>query len=227
MRWPGLATFVFGPDGDVLAYAVPEANPATLTDTYTRGVVPVVLLAREHEALHASGVSHNGFVTALCARSGTGKSALALAASASGDRHWADDTIIIQVTPAGVAALSVPFPVRTDADVRSSLGMATTDSPAVPPGILEPLGRVYLLLRDSSIDPVAPVFSDVPASDRFERLLAHTHPFDLSTPDRRRRMIERWMHTAATVRVCELRFAPSLQALPALAARLREHMRAG
>jgi hypothetical protein len=227
MRWPGLATFVFGPEGDVLAYAKPESDPATLTDTYARGVVPVVLLAREHEALHASGLSHGGYVTALCARSGTGKSALALAAAASGDCQWADDTIVIQVSPAGVAALSLPFPVRADAEVLASLGAATTTGPAIPPGTVQPLGRVYLLLRDPSIDPLAPAFSDVRATDRFERLLAHTHPFDLSTPDRPRRMIERWMRIAATVRVCELRFAPSLQALPTLAARLREHIRAG
>lgn len=227
MHWPHLATYVFRPRGDVFAHPAPGSTPADITDSYTRGVLPVVLLAQEHEALHASGVSHGGSVTAFCARSGTGKSALAFAAAVSGARYWADDTVVLHAMHDGVDALSLRFPARVDDAVRGCLGSAAHDVRAVAPGVREPLGRVYLLVRDVSVGPHAPVFLDVPRAERFERLLAHAHPFDLSTPDRRRRMIQRWMRAAATVRVCELRFAPSLPALPALAARLHDHMRAG
>ena len=46
MRWPRLATYVFEAGGNVIAHAAPGADPAVVTDSYARGVLPVVLLAR-------------------------------------------------------------------------------------------------------------------------------------------------------------------------------------
>src|SRR5687768_2878534 len=60
MHWPRLATYVFEGAGTVVAHAAANADPAAVTDSYARGVLPVVLLAREHEALHASAVLHDG-----------------------------------------------------------------------------------------------------------------------------------------------------------------------
>jgi hypothetical protein len=96
----------------------------------------------------------------------------------------------------------------------------------VAPETLAPLRRIYLLVRDAAVDPQSPIFTDVRGSNGFERLLAHAHPFDLSAADRRRRMIERLMQTAATAQICELRFGPSLHSLPTLAARVRGHLTA-
>jgi hypothetical protein len=113
-----------------------------------------------------------------------------------------------------------------DDAVRSRLASTADSVRTAAPGTRAPLRRVYLLVRDPSVDPLSPAFTQVPGAERFERLLAHAHPFDLSTTDRRRRMIERLMQAAATADVCELRFGPSLAALPALAARVRDHMAA-
>ena len=63
MNWPYLATYIFGREGDVLAYPASGSNPENITDSFVRGVLPVVLLAREYEALHASAVSSHGSLT--------------------------------------------------------------------------------------------------------------------------------------------------------------------
>jgi hypothetical protein len=167
-----------------------------------------------------------GHLAAFCAASGTGKSTLALAVAAEGGEHWADDTVILTPRPGGVEALSLPFPARVDHHARAHVHGAGARICAVPPETLAPLRRIYLLVRDAAVDPQSPIFTDVRGSSGFERLLAHAHPFDLSPADRRRRMIERLMQTAATAQICELRFGPSLQCLPALAARVRGHLTA-
>jgi hypothetical protein len=226
MHWPHLATYVFGAEGHVRAHAAPSSHPADIADSYTRGVLPVVLLAREHEALHASAVLHGGSVTAFCAASGTGKSSLALAVAARGDDHWADDTVILPPRDGGLDALSLPFPARVDEDARARLAGAGARVCAVAPETLAPLRRIYMLVRDAAVDPQSPIFTDVRGSNGFERLLAHAHPFDLSAGGRRRRMIHRLMQVAAAAKICELRFGPSLDCLPALAARVREHLTA-
>ena len=226
MRWPNLATYAFGAEGDVCAHTAARSSPADIADSYARGVLPVVLLAREHEALHASAVLFGGYVAAFCAASGTGKSTLALAVAAEGGEHWADDTVILAPRPGGVEALSLPFPARVDHHVRAHVRGAGARVCTVAPETLAPLRRIYLLVRDASVDPQSPIFTDVGGSNRFERLLSHAHPFDLSAADRRRRMIERLMQTAATAQICELRFGPSLHCLPALAARVRGHLTA-
>jgi hypothetical protein len=185
-----------------------------------------VLLAREHEALHASAVLCGGHVAAFCAASGTGKSTLALAVAAECGEHWADDTVILAPRAGRVEALSLPFPARVDDQVRARLCGAGARVCTVAPETLAPLRRIYLLVRDAAVDPQSPIFTDVRGSNGFERLLAHAHPFDLSAADRRRRMIERLMQTAATAQICELRFGPSLHCLPTLAARVRGHLTA-
>jgi hypothetical protein len=226
MEWPHLATYTFGTAGDVVAHPATGGDPEHISDSYLRGVLPVVLLAREHEALHASAVSCGGSVTAFCAASGTGKSSLALAVAAVGGDHWADDTVILKAERERLDSVCLPFPARVDDAARASLGGATGRVRPASAGTLASFRRVYLLVRDPAVDPLSPVFTDVAGAERFERLLAHAHPFDLSVPARRRRMIERLMHAAATATVCELRFGPSLAALPALAARVRDDMAA-
>jgi len=224
MHWPHLATFTFAASGGVMAHASSGSSRETIIDSYTRGVLPVVLLAREHEALHASGVLYRGGVTAFCAPSGTGKSSLALAIAAAGGGHWADDTVVLCTTAGRLEAVSLPFPARVDADVRGALGDTVGGVRTVSAGTRAPLRRVYLLVRDPAVDPRSPQFTEIEGGERFERLLAHAHPFDLSSANRRRRMIERLMQAAVSVSVCELRFGPSLAALPVLAARVAEHI---
>jgi hypothetical protein len=223
MHWPSLGTYVFGTDGPVVAYPTPGSSHAALHDSFTRGVIPVVMLARGCEALHASAVDTGSGVVAFCARSGTGKSSLALALTFRGARLWADDTVALQWAEDRVESMALPFPVRVDHHVREMLGRPA-DVRLADPGARQPLRQVYFLTRDVTIDPGRPELAPVRGGSRFERLLAHAHPFDLATDARRRVMVERLLRIAAAVPLYELRFAPSLEHLPLLAQSVSAHL---
>ena len=224
MHWPGLGTYQFGPFGDVDVFPAPGADREALHDSFIRGVLPVVLVGREHEALHASAIGAGGHVIAFCARSGVGKSSLALGLAARGRSHWADDTVLLTAEPGTPQSWSLPFPSRVDAGARQALGLTERQVPRVPTGVIAPLSRVYLLSRDPALDPAAPVIEDLASPTLFERLLAHAHPFELGGAERRRRMIERLMSVAGSVPGFEIRFAPSLAALPALVDAVGRHI---
>lgn len=223
MHWAGLATFWFGESGDVIAQPAPSAASSELDDIFRRGVLPVVLLARGYEALHASAAMHPGGVLAFCGTSGTGKSTLALALSAQGLNHFADDTVVYSWSQGVPVAHRLPFPVRVSDRARraAQVGRPAAADSLPPPGAS--LHRIYHLVRDASRDPVLPQFVLVPEAMRFERLLAHSHPFELGTAERRRAFFENLMLLAREVEVWECRFAPSLAALPALSSKIREH----
>jgi hypothetical protein len=221
MHWPTLGTYVFGPDGPVVAYPSLGSSQAALVDSYTRGVVPVVMLARGCEALHASAVLTDAGVVGFCALSGTGKSSLALALGVHGLPLWADDTVAI--APDGIEVVALPFPVRVDDEARTSLG-SPADVLMVEPGQRRPLRRIYFVRRDATLDAGGPTLTPLAGASRFERLLAHAHPFDLATDRRRRVMIERLLRIAGAVPMYELRFAPSLEHLPLLARSVHAHV---
>jgi hypothetical protein len=223
MEWPALGTYVFGAAGHVVVHALPGSGLAALHDSYTRGVVPVVMLARDCEALHASAVLAGTGVTAFCAVSGTGKSSLARAVAGGVFTHWADDTVVLTFDTARARSVALPCAPRLDAAAASAI-QSPPDVASAAPGTTAPLARVYLVRRDPDLDPTAPVVTPVRGSASFERLLAHAHPFDLSTDDRRRRAIDRLLHVAATTPIFELRFAPSLAHLLHLAAVVRTHL---
>ena len=121
MHWRGLATFWFNDDGAVRAEPAKGAVESQLHDIFVRGVVPVVMLARGFEGLHAGAILEPGGVIGLCANSGTGKSTIALALASSGAGHFADDTLIYRVTDGNPVASKLPFPVRVDASARAAL----------------------------------------------------------------------------------------------------------
>jgi hypothetical protein len=223
MRWPSVGTYVFGAIGPVVAYPSPGSSQAALLDSFNRGVIPVVMLARGYEAVHASAVLTGEGVVAFCARSGTGKSSLALSLAVRGATLWADDTVALMPDAGGVATVALPFPLRVDDEVRAALGRPAEVHP-VDPGVRQPLRRVYFLARDGALDPGSPELTPITDGSRFERLLAHAHPFDLATDVRRRVMIERVLQIASTVPMYELRFAPSLDHLPLLAQIVSAHL---
>jgi hypothetical protein len=225
MHWPALGTFHFGADGPVRADAPHHTRREQLQDAYLRGVLPVALLGRECEALHASAVLTPAGVIAFCARSGTGKSSLARGIARSHGVQWADDTVILEVDGRDVRTVALPFTPRLDAAAAAALRLpadSATRAGSPAPAQTAALQRVYFLDRDLDVDPTEPSIRPLAPAPAFERLLAHAHPFDLAGPDRRRRMIERLLFAAGTVTMFELRFAPSLAYLPSLVARVSE-----
>ena len=223
MHWPGLATFRFGSSGDVRVDTVGPELDVEVQDVFTRGVVPVVLLARGFEGLHASAVRDSLGVIGLCGTSGTGKSTLAVALASTGLQHYADDTLVYQLAGASPVALRLPFPVRLDDRARKA-----TRARVLPFSRLErvtsaPLRRVYHLRRDPSLDPRVPRFAAIPGAKGFEVLLAHAHPFDLAGEERRGAFMRNLLALAAAAGVWECAFAPALDELPLLADAVREH----
>ena len=228
MRWQALATFWFSDSGAVRAEPVRNGLEPELRDSFVRGVMPVVLLARGCEALHASAIVIPQGVVALCGTSGTGKSTTALAIAALGAVHYSDDTVVYQVIDGRAVAARLPFPVRVDDAAREVLGSSGPSpfGPAASAPVTTPLHRIYHLVRDVSVPVNAPQFIPVPPPRRFEILLAHSHPFDMGGDDRRRAFLEHLMSVARNVDVWECRFAPSLPDLPVLAGAIRQHAQA-
>jgi hypothetical protein len=227
MHWPRLGTFHFGEHGPVVVDAHPHSHREDLEDSFVRGVLPVALLGREYEALHASAVLTADGLAAFCARSGTGKSSLARGLARTRGVQWADDTVVFRVNERGAVSMPLPFEPRLDPAACSALGYAPADALASQrpkPEQTAILRRVYLLVRDPRLEPGNPSLTRLAPAAGFERLLAHAHPFDLAGQERRRRMVERLLATARTVTMFELRFAPSLADLPALVARVSDHL---
>ena len=227
MVWPGLGTYRFGSTGDVEVFPAPAADPAALQDSFVRGVVPVVLIGRGYEALHASAIATPAGVVAFTAVSGTGKSSLALGLAARGYTQWADDTVVFDASGAQPLAIALPFPARVDEPVRLALGSAAGRTPQVAAGTSAPLARIYVIARDPSLDPNRPLFASLPAARVFEHVLAHAHPFDLDGPERRRQMLLGLMRLASGVPGWQLTFAPSLDAMDVLLDALVRHIEAG
>lgn len=223
IHWHGLGTFWFSDTGDVFVEPVAEGRLVQIEDVFARGVIPVVLLARGYEALHASAVEQARSVTAFCARSGTGKSTLALALARGGPAHFADDTLLYNISGSGPIAFSLPFPVRVDDEARRAAATISPETSIAQASTSAAIRRVYELTRDDRLETGVPHFAAVPAPRRFERLLAHAHPFEMAGDERRRAFTERLLALARDVDVWECRFAPSLDALPSLVDGIRRH----
>jgi hypothetical protein len=223
MDWPGLATFWFEETGTVRVETVRPGSDAEVQDVFTRGVVPVVLLARGFEALHASAVLGEDGVIGLCGTSGTGKSTLAFALGSAGLPHYADDTIVYRIDEGTPIAVRLPFPVRVDTSARNAAGARILPFARVETVTSAPVRLIYHLRRDSTLDPRAPRFVAVPPAKRFEVLLAHAHPFDMGPDERRGAFMRDLLALAAAAVVWECSFAPSLVDLPYLAAAIRRH----
>lgn len=226
MHWDGLATFFFLDAGPVTATPVGSHSDAEIRDIFVRGVLPVVMLARGCEALHASAIAVGAAgLVALVAQSGTGKSSLALAMTAhAGARQVADDTLVYRVVDDQPFALPLPFPIRVDEAARDAVAGLQQPSTQEAPVQSLPLRRVYQLSRDPSVDPFAPRFTPVADRRRFEVLLSHSHPFDMGPEGRQRAFHEHLLAVARHTEVWDCRFAPALAALPSLADHLVEHV---
>ena len=224
MHWAGLATFWFGDSGPVVAHPAAPGLLPHIRDAFARGVIPVVLIARGFEALHASAVVHDEGVIGFCATSGTGKSTLALALGAAGLRHFADDTIVYRVGGSRPVAVALTAPPRVDAMAHQAVSRLWNTKPEqTTPLTTAPIHRIYNLIRDPTVMPRSPLFSELSAADAFERLLGHAHPFEMGSDERRRAFIESLLSLGRDVPVWDVRFAPALEDLPALASCIRNH----
>jgi hypothetical protein len=220
MHFPGLASFSFDCESeDVTASAPATIERDVLMAIFHRAVLPMVLQARDTEVLHASGVRFPQGVMAFCARSGTGKSTIAFGLGRRGYRMWADDAVAFAGVGPQVKALPLPFALqlRPDAAAYLHANPMGSDGPAggsVTDAEPAALAAVGVLERVDRLGGKAPVERLRPSA-AFPAVLAHAYSFSLREPQRRRRMVERYLDLTERVPVFAIRVESGLQRLPA------------
>jgi hypothetical protein len=225
----GLATYEFGFDGpEVRAWPRPGASRRLVVDQFYRTVLPLALQARGREVLHASAVRAPRGVMAFCAAKTHGKSTLAFALGRRGFEPWADDAVVFEPDGAsGVTVLSVPFALRLRPEASAHFdvphGALGGDRREDEPIRLEPapLAAVFVVRREpagafGSAPPVA--LRCLEAGAAFRAVLENAYSFSLAEPDRKMRLVERYLHLVANVPVFELRYENGLGHLPVVLA---------
>jgi hypothetical protein len=220
-RFPGLGHFKFC-RGDQQVIGIPEkdADPAAITDTFQRHVIPIVLQVRGFEALHASAISSSTGTAAFCGVSGVGKSTLAYALSRRGYRHWADDAVVFTIE--GTSALAVPLPftsrLRTSAMIhfgtrperRATSFPTSADDPSPVP-----LTSICILERWESASAPSPIrLERLCASTALAALLEHAYCFTLEDQKRKQETLRNYLELVADVPIYRLTFVPDLNNLP-------------
>lgn len=221
MDIPGVGSFLFHPSQNrVTVTAEAETPDALVQDAYLRMVLPMLLQVSEQEVLHGSAVLTPHGVLALCARSETGKSTLAYGLVNRGLEPWADDAVVFDSSADPVQLLPTPFAVRLRPVSAQFFGQVsqpdnhtigwhrpTRANPAL-------LAAICLLERlpPTRERPITEV-TQLSPSQAFSALLAHAYAFDLSNPERKRRMMQRYLALAQRAPVFTFRFQSGLDNL--------------
>ncbi len=107
LAWQGLAFDVC--DGTHIAVADAAATSRDELAQFVAGpVMGALLTQRGFYVLHASAVRLDGEVVAFTARSGVGKSTLAIQLARCGAEHLADDMVVLAADAAGVTVVMGP-----------------------------------------------------------------------------------------------------------------------
>jgi hypothetical protein len=184
-----------------------------MEEVYYRFALPMILQAAGAEMLHASGVLGGAGVVAFCGAAGTGKSTLAYALSRRQHQHWADDSVVFLPHQNAFEALRLPFRPRVEIAASESLEFIKGTSSA-------PLAAIAVLQRHSSGVVGSSEFhaevTRLSSANAFRAVLPHIYSFMLSDSKRNALMMSRYFDIASRVAVFDVRFTPSLEALPKL-----------
>jgi hypothetical protein len=236
MNLPGIASFRFGSlDGE--AIVIPEARtppvrPAVIEDAYQRAVLPMALQAQGREVLHASAVIMPQGVVALCGRAQTGKSTTAYGLHRRGHRVWADDALVFDASAESVAA--IPYPhrlrIREEAaeyfDLRGLRRRDTSSWTALEQAQAEPAPLACLFLLEREVESSGPVeTARLSPAEAFAKVMTHAYLFRLDDPERKRRMIGKYLAVATQVPVFRMRFRATLDQLPSMLDRVESLVR--
>jgi hypothetical protein len=215
--WPGLGVFTFSP-GSQEVRVWPEANAqhATIVDTFSRALQPIILQALGWQALHASAVVGPAGVLAFCGRKGSGKSTLAFAMHQAGWRQLADDGLVLHFDRNCVNVCPLPFAPRLRPASRAHFAPARDHLPSTLESQLAeiPLSAIFLLRQDAGL--VDPRISIVPQARAFSEVLAHAHCFDQEDRAHTRRLVDDYHRLVTRVTVFSLEYPPDLHQLTQL-----------
>ena len=224
---PGVATFRFSTKPSSVV-AIPDANrsAAGVRDAYHRSILPLVLQMCGTEVLHASAVTTEGGVLAICGVSGAGKSTLAYCLSQRGYGVFADDAVALRIERRSVVALRVPFwlNLRSDPTHLPKQSDFETVQRSRLEGAELPLSAILVLGSPDGKDG-APIRVDrLQSSAAFTALLVHAYYYRLSDTERKQRLVDRYMQLASTVRVFDARIRHDFDALPSVLDSIEEHI---
>lgn len=219
----GIASFKLELEVDTVT-AIPHqgSKPEAIVDEFQRTVWPTMLQLRGHEVLHGSAVHTPGGVVAFCALSETGKSTLAYALNRRGYALFADDAVVLTVTPDSVEAHALPFQVRLRSASALHFGYAQAQLVAgrvrckgqQENGPL-PLAAVCLLEQLSSLPDGRIVTTEALApTEALVSALEHALYFSLQDRQRKRHMMQQYFSLASRIPMFRVRFQRGLELLP-------------
>ena len=217
MEWPNFATFRFHPaQPTVTAFVQAGVSQDDVDDVWRRGVLPLVLVTRGFEALHASASTGPRGVVAFCATSGTGKSTLASAMRARAFEQWSDDAVVFDPHSRGLPGV-LPLPFRSRLEAAASQYVAPTPQSRFPAVARPaPLAGICVLSRLPADDPREVVVSRLSGSAALLAVLPHAHVFDQADLERTRRMVDAFLSVVDRVPVHAVQFRAGLDAWPAV-----------
>ncbi|MEO6060809.1 MAG: hypothetical protein ABIQ99_02595 [Thermoflexales bacterium] len=236
LHFPGLASVSFTRSGDAAELvSLTALSPEEQDDVYYRRALPFILQARGREVLHASAVRLPHGVLALCGPSGAGKSTLARALGGAGYSQWADDVVLLEVSPDAVETRRLPFDIRLLPDAvahfaarpgrgREGAGAGSEPGPEGEQGSdpdPAPLAAVCILeTADRDREHPALTIRRLGGSAAFEALLANAFAFTLNDTERRARMMHHYLALSERVPVFRVRLPAGLDHLPHSVARI-------
>lgn len=211
MDWPAVAHYGFDASGRaVRAWPQPGVALSDVERVHRRAVVPAAMQCLGFETLHASAIRFAHGVVGFCGHAGAGKSTLAVAAAAAAAEQWADDTLVLEISPRVVRAVPIPYDVGLRAPSRVHFGSAAPDVVTAAGGPAPLLG-IFVLERGASdvtatrLDPTAAL----------QAVLPHACTFSMLDAARRRLMLEQYLALVDVVPVFTLSYRSGFEHLPA------------
>jgi hypothetical protein len=214
--------------------AVPSehATPEAIIDAFQRTVWPTFLQIQGYEVLHGSAVIGSRGVVAFCAASETGKSTLAYALGRRGYALWADDAVVLELSPRSVQTRPLPFFIRLRSDSALHFGYSENqvnrgrvrcDGPQREDAL--PLTTICLLEQARTFpDDQAVTIQRLSAPEALVGVLNHALYFSLQDQRRKRRMIEQYLTLVGQVPVFKVSVCHGLERLPPILDQLEQRI---
>ena len=224
---PGVATFRFHLQPSSVV-AIPEAHCSaeSVQDAYRRNILPLVLQMCGTEVLHASAVTTDHGVLAICGVSGAGKSTLAYCLSQRGYGVFADDAVALRIDGGSVSALYVPFwlNLRTDTSLLPEHPRFEKAQEISPESSEVPLSAILVLEAPEEKDRAPMHLDRLAPSAAFTALLVHAYYYRLSDAERKKQMVNRYLQLTLSTRVFDARVRHDFEAIPSVLDHIEEHV---
>jgi hypothetical protein len=229
-----LASFKLDLEHDeVIAIPAGDVPFEVVEDEFQRTVWPTALQLKGWEVLHGSAIQTANGVVAFCALSETGKSTIAYALTQRGHPLWADDAILLNISPEKIIASTMPFQVRLRPASASYFGHVASESDTLFGRVRREgkksheqssLKAVCLLEKLPDDSPDTLNITTVSATEALPELLKHAIYFSSQDKERKREMMGHYLSLAMRVPIFRVSFRHGFDKLPAILDGLEQHV---